>query len=329
MQQVFWLLLAFAAADDPKVLEVGKGVSISATLDKAKPEQVYHVKLHEGDTYVIDMVSPNPKALDPFLRLLDATGKTVACDDESGGGLSARILFLAPATGTYQIMATSASAAGMWRAPPPAEFGRFTLSVKRDDSRKADALKTRVLLPYQLVLNGDMARKVMKLEQQVDKLQKAGKFAEAVAPAEEITELREKFQGADHWQVVDSRRTLQLCQKLARCSDGERADYTHSVQLHTQAIISNFKGRYPDAESLARKALAIRQKVLGEEDPDTAETYNLVALQLERAGEIRPGRAYLSQGPGDLEEGPGRGAPHYGPVLQHTGRQPARRTQVP
>src|SRR5262249_55350269 len=107
MQQVFWLLLAFAAAEDPKVLEVGKGLSINGTLDKAKPEQVYHVKLHKGGTYVIDMISPNPKALDPFLRLLDAAGKKLAEDDDSGGNLNARILFSAPATGTYQIVASS------------------------------------------------------------------------------------------------------------------------------------------------------------------------------------------------------------------------------
>src|SRR6516162_10412239 len=95
MQQAIWLLLAFAAADDPKVLEVGKGLKIDGTLDKGKPQQVYHVKLNKGGTYVIDMLSPKPKALDPFLRLLDAAGKTVAADDESGGGLNARILFLA------------------------------------------------------------------------------------------------------------------------------------------------------------------------------------------------------------------------------------------
>jgi len=101
--------LAFAAADDPKVLEVGKGLKIDGMLDKAKPQQVYHVKLHKGGTYVIDMVSPNPKALDPFLRLLDAAGKTLASDDDSGGGLNARIVFLAPALGTYQVMAGSAA----------------------------------------------------------------------------------------------------------------------------------------------------------------------------------------------------------------------------
>ena len=92
MQQAlcFAFILALATADDATVLEVGKGLKLSGTLDKAKPRQVYHVKLHEGGTYVIDMVSPNPKALDPFLRLLDAAGKTLASDDDGGGGLNAR-----------------------------------------------------------------------------------------------------------------------------------------------------------------------------------------------------------------------------------------------
>ena len=79
------------------------------------------MKLAEGKTYVIDMTSPDQKALDPYLRLQDAAGKQLAFDDDSGGGLNARITFRAPATGTYRIVATSFANAGR---------GEFTLMVR-------------------------------------------------------------------------------------------------------------------------------------------------------------------------------------------------------
>ncbi len=77
----------------PKVVgpvhEVGKGLELRGQLDKQTPALVYQVKLAAGKTYVIDMVSPDQKALDPYLVLMDATGKKLAEDDDSGGGRNA------------------------------------------------------------------------------------------------------------------------------------------------------------------------------------------------------------------------------------------------
>ena len=56
---------------------------------------------------VIDMVSPDPKALDPYLVLQDLGRKTLAEHDDSGGNLNARITFRAPADGIYRLRATS------------------------------------------------------------------------------------------------------------------------------------------------------------------------------------------------------------------------------
>jgi hypothetical protein len=78
-------------------------------------------------TYVIDMVSPDQKALDPFLVLSDAGGKTLAVDDDSGGGVNARIIFRALQDGTFRIRATSCNG----------RRGEFHLSV-REQVKKED-----------------------------------------------------------------------------------------------------------------------------------------------------------------------------------------------
>jgi CHAT domain-containing protein/tetratricopeptide (TPR) repeat protein len=251
MQQAFWLLLAFAAADDPKVLEVGKGLKISGTLDKAKPEQVYHVKLDKGGTYVIDMISPNPKALDPFLRLLDASGKMLASDDDSGGGLNARILFPAPATGTYQIVATSFNGAGV---------GPFTLTVKRDDTREADLLAARVRF-----------------------LRSAGKTSEALAAARELVKMAERLQG---WQTLDARWQVRSLEKIAALSARDKAELAEAVKLDTRAYQLYLTAKYAEAAPLFEKALSIQRRILGEEDLHTAHACRRLARNLQAEGKL-------------------------------------------
>jgi hypothetical protein len=110
------------AKEEGQVQEIGKdGLNINGTLDADNKSRVYQVKLLEGKTYVIDMTSPDSKALDPFLRLQNASGKQLALDDDSGGNYNARLIFRAPATGTYRIVATSFANLGQ---------GEFTLKVR-------------------------------------------------------------------------------------------------------------------------------------------------------------------------------------------------------
>jgi tetratricopeptide (TPR) repeat protein len=104
------------------VHDVGTGLELTGQLNAQTPRLVYQVKFVAGKTYIIDMVSPDQKALDPYLVLTDAAGKKLAEDDNSGGGLNARIVFRAAHDGVYRIQATSYMSAGR---------GPFTLSVRR------------------------------------------------------------------------------------------------------------------------------------------------------------------------------------------------------
>ena len=102
------------------VHEVGNGLELRGQLDKQTSSLVYQVKLSAGKTYVIDMVSPDQKALDPYLVLTDAAGKKLAEHQKSGGRLNARITFRADQAGAYRIQATTFNAG----------VGPFTLTVR-------------------------------------------------------------------------------------------------------------------------------------------------------------------------------------------------------
>ena len=129
-QKAFTQLWTDAAALLKKALgpihEIGKGLELRGQLDKRTPTLVYQVKLGAGKTYVIDMVSPDQIALDPYLVLTDATGKKLAEDDDGGDGLNARIVFRAEQAGTFRIQATTFNAG----------VGDFILTVREQAKPK-------------------------------------------------------------------------------------------------------------------------------------------------------------------------------------------------
>jgi Bacterial pre-peptidase C-terminal domain/Tetratricopeptide repeat len=87
--------------------DIGKELRLTGKLDADTPGLIYQFRLKAGVTYVIDMVSLNPEALDPYLYLRDEKGNTLAEDNDSGGGLNARIAYRVNADGVYRIRATS------------------------------------------------------------------------------------------------------------------------------------------------------------------------------------------------------------------------------
>src|SRR5262249_34114088 len=56
----------------------------------------FDLKVKANTLYIIDMKKRDNGSLDSYLYLLDSKGKIVAQDDDSGGQLNARIIFMAP-----------------------------------------------------------------------------------------------------------------------------------------------------------------------------------------------------------------------------------------
>jgi tetratricopeptide (TPR) repeat protein len=114
------------------VHDAGVGLKLHGKLDEKTTTLVYEVKLTAGKTYAIDMVSPNQTALDPYLLLEDADGWHLTEDDDSGGGLNARLIYRAPRDGVYRIRATSFNAGR----------GGFTLTVRENKGAAPKATAT-------------------------------------------------------------------------------------------------------------------------------------------------------------------------------------------
>jgi len=120
--------------DKEKVHEVGQdGLKIDGKLttddpkDKVRKDmfaKVFQVKLTGDQSYTIRLNSSDMKKLDPFLRVEDAEGLQLAFNDddpEEKKTLNSKLVFKAPKTATYRIIATSFETN---------QTGDFTLLIK-------------------------------------------------------------------------------------------------------------------------------------------------------------------------------------------------------
>jgi Bacterial pre-peptidase C-terminal domain len=101
------------SADEAKIHAVAAGgLKINGKLDRTVRSITYQVKMEADKTYVIDMISADQKALDPYLKLLDPEGNVLQEDDDGGEGLNSRITFRAAKAGVYRIVALPLVGAG-------------------------------------------------------------------------------------------------------------------------------------------------------------------------------------------------------------------------
>jgi hypothetical protein len=114
-----------AKGGEGKLLDIGvRGARVEGALSREVKSITYRVKLEQGKSYVIEMNSANQDELDPFIEVHDANGQRLAQDDDGAGDLNSRLVFRAPESGTYVILARSFNNSGV---------GDFTLSVKQQE----------------------------------------------------------------------------------------------------------------------------------------------------------------------------------------------------
>ncbi len=129
-------------------------------------------------------------------------------------------------------------------------------------------------------LTAEERKELARLSQDFNRKVNAGEFEEAVKTAKQIVDYRAERQGDGHWEVIDERWSMKLWQRPAKdCDELVRG---FKVAFEGGQLQENF--RYREAEAKLRQALAIRQKVLGEQHPSTADSYNNVAFCLTAQG---------------------------------------------
>ncbi len=179
----------------------------------------------------------------------------------------------------------------------------------------------------QRMLQGGDAQKAAALQKRVDDLRVAGKFAEAIAPGEELLALRKRVQGEEHWEAADAARLVRTLRLAAALPADKQASLTQAPGLIGQAAALHNRGKYAEAEPLLRKALAINEDILGPKHPDSALTCNYLANNLQAQHRYREAEALYRKVLAGREEVLGRKHPetntsrnNLGQNLQEQGR---------
>jgi tetratricopeptide (TPR) repeat protein len=141
--------------------------------------------------------------------------------------------------------------------------------------------------PWERVLRGDDARRAARVKKEFDALQEAGRFEEALKLAVELEQLRQRVQGADHWEAVNAHWRAEAVRRVLAAGEAVRRDYTASGPLERQALGLLEKARYRQAQPLLEQVVQTRRKALGEDHPDTAAGYSNLASALQHLGRFK------------------------------------------
>ncbi|MFO0969370.1 MAG: tetratricopeptide repeat protein [Gemmataceae bacterium] len=266
------------------------------------PRQVHSVKLRGGQLYDIRLDAVD-KGLDPFLRVEDAVGKELGRDDDSGGDLNARLLFLAPKDGDYKLIATAYKGTGRYllRVAESEE----TIHVVGKDGLKIEGKLNKTDPPLAILKGVPHRAFLVRLE--------AGQSyvfdlkSEEFDPFLIVQDLTGKVLGADDdgGEGLNSRLEWKapaagVYRAVVTTADGKGGRFAllaragtapaeamllrEARDLYVQGHQLFKKARYREALEKLRTSLASRRKALGEEHPDTAASYNGVGICLHAQG---------------------------------------------
>jgi len=133
-------------------------------------------------------------------------------------------------------------------------------------------------------LTGEGEKRAKQLDEQIDKDVKADHWDQAISKAEELLALRTRVQGAKHFDTVTEEWRLKALRQVSPIPKDDRVAYVSTIAMNEQAVSFNAQGNYAQAQRLFEKSLEIRRRLLTDNHPYTAQSYNNVAYNLDAQG---------------------------------------------
>ena len=133
-------------------------------------------------------------------------------------------------------------------------------------------------------LTGDDARRAGEKKKAIEAALKADRWDEAIATSQELLGLRTRVQGPKHFETVDVEWRLKTLRRVAPMPYEDRVAYQSTETMSGQAHNFYAQGKYAQAQPLYEKALEIRRRLLTDDHPSTATSYNNVAYNLNAQG---------------------------------------------
>jgi tetratricopeptide (TPR) repeat protein len=140
------------------------------------------------------------------------------------------------------------------------------------------------IAPGLIKLTGEDEKRAKELDDQIKKALKGDHWDEAITKAQELLALRTRAQGEKHFETVDAEWRVKTLRLLSSAPLEDRVAYQSSFTLSEQASALRAQGKYAAARPKFDEALNIRRRLLTDDHPTTAASYNHVAAILEDLG---------------------------------------------
>jgi tetratricopeptide (TPR) repeat protein len=131
---------------------------------------------------------------------------------------------------------------------------------------------------------GDDEERAKQLVEQINKAMKEDHWDEAISRAEDLLSSRTRARGAGHFETIDAAWRGKTLRRLAALPGDDRAAFISSLDMNLRATELYRSGNFASAQPLFEKALEIQRRLLGEDYPETARSYNNLAVDLEAQG---------------------------------------------
>jgi CHAT domain-containing protein/Tfp pilus assembly protein PilF len=174
-----------------------------------------------------------------------------------------------------------------------------------------------------------------QLDRQVGQLYQEGRYAEAIAAAQQALALREQALDPTHPGIATSLNNLAvlyqaqgdyaqaeayLLRALAIREQSLPAEHPHIAQnFNNLAALYQEQGLYEEAEAYHLRALAIRERTLPAADPDLAQSFNNLALLYRSQGRYAEAQPYYLRALTILEQALPPNHPDLATILNNLG----------
>jgi len=138
--------------------------------------------------------------------------------------------------------------------------------------------------PGFLNLTGEDEKRANQLHERIEKAMTADRWDEAIARAEELVALRTRAQGPKHFETVNEDWRLKTLGRVAKMAREDRVTYQSANTMDEQARALHAQGKHAQAQPLHEQALEVRRRLLTDNHPLTAASYNEVAFNLDALG---------------------------------------------
>jgi tetratricopeptide (TPR) repeat protein len=133
----------------------------------------------------------------------------------------------------------------------------------------------------QRMLTGADAKAAEELTDKSDAAARADRYDEAIKLCEQLVALRTRVQGADHWETIDEKWTLDAARKVAALPAAKRAAWWKVFQDSSKkAEQLEDKDRFAEALPLRQEYVRWCEEIFGKRHPKTANAYGQLAINL-------------------------------------------------